>query len=172
MNPYLLVKAFREGAAVQRCHTHDSPRYTVGEHSAGVAYLLLALMPTQPSADLLKAALLHDIPERWTGDAPAWAKWSSPELARTLKELEARICDRLGISFDHLSQEEERWLKATDSLELWLWCKGQRVRGFSWAGSIIENLEKHLEANPPPKQITDFMTWYRQHPEGLPDGLP
>ena len=169
MNPYVLVKALREGAAVQRCHTHDGPRYTVGEHSAGVAYLLLALMPTPPSADLLSAALLHDIPERWTGDVPAWAKWSSPELARALEALEARILNSLGLEAPRLDSFELHWLKAADSLDLWLWCKNQQRRGFSWAGSITENLEGHLERNPPPSQITDFMHWYRQHPEGLPD---
>lgn len=170
-HPFQLIKQLREAGAVKRCHTHAGPTYNIAEHSFGVASILIALMPQRPSAELLRAALTHDVPERWTGDTPAWAKWASPELARALEALEERILESLGLE-EELTPYEARWLKAADSLELWLWCKEQAGLGWTWAGAIIENLEAHLGRNPPPPEVLTFMDWHRQHPGSLPDALP
>lgn len=170
-HPYVLIKQLREAGSVQRCHTHPGPTQNIAEHSFGVCSILLALMPDRPSAELLRAALVHDVPERWTGDVPSWAKWASPELARALTAIEERIIESLGLE-PRLSAFESSWLKAADSLELWLWCKEQEARGWTWASTIIENLEERLGKYPPPPEVLKFMDWYRQHPGDLPDALP
>lgn len=123
MNIVDKILALREGGQTQRCHTMQSVGpYNVAVHSFNALNLLLLLYPTIPSIHLIRAVLWHDIPERWTGDVPAPAKWHSPELKKILDELEMKVIKKLGIEecFENLTPEENKWLHGVDLLELYL----------------------------------------------------
>jgi len=140
--PFQLARALREGGAVERCHTiphHGS--YTVGQHSYDALSLLLVLHP-DPTLALVKAVLWHDVPERWTGDVPANAKWDNHRLAHALAVSEGKVFDALGLGplFEGLSEEECSWLHAVDRLELWLWCQDQLALGNSNVRVVQKNL--------------------------------
>lgn len=124
----LRVAATREGGAVLRCHTvpHNG-RYDVAQHSFGAVSLLLILHPN-PSLDLIKATQWHDVAERWMGDMPAPAKWSNPVLGEAYAEVEDGIMKALDLLPD-LTDEDHEWLKAVDTLDLWLWCRSEEAMG-------------------------------------------
>lgn len=167
-----LVKALREGGKVERAHTHAHiGSYTVGQHSFDLACILIALKPEPPSAALLRAALTHDVPERWIGDSPAWAKWASPNLRKCLDELERRVVAALGIG-ERLTKLESKWLRAADRLELWIWAHEQVRMGNLGADQILDNLEGYFEREPPPDELREFMTWYASDKARSPDALP
>lgn len=159
----------REGGAVERAHTlphHGS--YSVGKHSFDAVNLLLVLHPN-PSMNLVKAILWHDVAERYTGDIPATAKWSDGELAKRLQLLEQRIERVLGIDI-HLTPEERCWLKAVDRIELLLWAKDQLAMGNQNAMALVGNLAVWFGTNEIPKECVDFVSqhnWSR-----TPDEIP
>lgn len=122
MNNAIRVQATREAGAVQRFHVaRHTHNYDVAQHTFGAVNLLLILHPN-PSIELVRAVMWHDVAERWTGDIPATAKWMSEELKAGSDRLEARILGHLGLE-QKLNEEEERWLKAVDTLDAWLWCR-------------------------------------------------
>lgn len=122
------VLAAREGGNVLRCHTvpHHG-QYSVGKHSYDALSLLLLLHPN-PSMNLVKATLWHDCAERFVGDIPAPAKWTNSELGKVYEEAERRVLATLGL-LPCLLPDEEDWLKAVDTLELWLWCREEEALG-------------------------------------------
>ena len=137
-----LLKVWREGAEVERAHTVPHfDRYSVGHHSHGVATIILALHP-QPTLDLIKAALLHDLHEVHTGDIPAFAK--GDEFYRLEEEVQMEIHTQ-----DHLTGEDEAWLRAADRLELVMWCMEQMNIGNKNVARINSNLRKWFKDNEP-----------------------
>lgn len=122
------VLATREGGAVRRCHAipHNST-YNIAQHSFGAVSLLLLLHPN-PSLALIKAVQWHDVAERWLGDMPSPGKGHDAELAEHYERVEAGLLDRLGLAQD-LRVDEREWLKAVDTLELWLWCREEEALG-------------------------------------------
>lgn len=144
-----LIKAFREGGQVKRFHTVPIVgEQTVGAHSYNVLSLLLVLCEN-PSIQLIKAVLWHDVAERWLGDVPPPAKWASRDFNDTYSRLERKLNKRLGLP--ELSQVEENWLNAVDKIELLLFCdeqiegfgnnnlKDTRGRVLHWIGEAIDN---------------------------------
>lgn len=133
MNQLERIMAVREGGQTQRCHTFPhSSLYNVAVHSFNAASLLLLLYPKgQPSLNLIKAVLWHDVPERWTGDVPSPAKWASPLLKKIMDNLEQRIFEKLELAtiFKELTPEELNWLTAVDLLELYIWSREQEMFG-------------------------------------------
>jgi 5'-deoxynucleotidase YfbR-like HD superfamily hydrolase len=107
------VEFARRGTQVRRYHTVNLivPE-TVGHHSANVALLVTSLCP-EASANLLKAALYHDLAEQVTGDIPATAKWRSKALKDASKDLEARVIKQVPLTHD-----ERHILKQADMLDL------------------------------------------------------
>lgn len=111
----------RDAAAVQRWHTMRTLRtQSVGEHSFGVAQLVLWVCPNH-SRRLLEAALAHDLPELHTGDIPAYVKWRAPQIKSILEKLENDFMWKHDI-YHNLDEEERRTLKWCDMMELVLWC--------------------------------------------------
>lgn len=160
----------REGAAVERCHTlphHGS--YSNGAHQYGCVMLYLELHPA-PQMRTVRAILAHDLGERWVGDNPAPAKWSMPhELRDALVGLEDRCLSAMGQLWA-LDDEEARWLKAVDCLDLWLWGHEQIALGNLNAQVVIENLNHYFEVRPGilPQPIRDFIAdyhWFRTNDE-------
>lgn len=75
------IEAVMRFASVKRWHMLDTVRVqTLAEHSACVALLVFQIARTAPhmyfgpSADLTTHALLHDLPEVYTGDIPTPTK--------------------------------------------------------------------------------------------------
>jgi len=122
------VTATREAGDVRRCHiVPHHGQYNVAQHSYGAMSLLLLLHPN-PSLDLIKAVQWHDCAERWLGDIPAPAKWTSSELGRVYEQAEEKVLKVLGL-LPSLGREETNWLKAVDTLDLWLWCREEEAMG-------------------------------------------
>ncbi len=117
-----------QAGCVKRCHTVPSSEYqTTGLHSWGVAIIILNAHPN-PSLQLIKAALQHDMAELWLGDVPATAKWRFSELSEAYKKAEV-IIERENNLAVELTDIEYMWLKAADILELAYWCELQRSMG-------------------------------------------
>lgn len=152
------TERFRLGGNVRRYHTRSViGEQTVAAHSWGVAMLLLELCEN-PSAELLRAALVHDLAEYDTGDVPSTAKWQSPELKAALSRLEGRIEVELEIAVE-LSQEERFALKLADMLELCWHAYEQRKLGNRYAEEWWENGSNWITAilaNRPQNNRYDF----------------
>jgi hypothetical protein len=117
-----VIKTVRNGNAVKRWHTRRMlTTDTVGEHTANVIIILL-MLETSPSKSLIYAALLHDTAEQWTGDIPATAKWSSPELKFACDNLERKMLDDNYLALPHLTEHEQLALKWADMLDLLYRC--------------------------------------------------
>jgi len=103
------------------------------------------ILHPDPSIDLIKAALWHDGPEFYTGDVPANAKWDFPGIKEAMDHAEGVLKQRLNMVFD-LSARDQRWLKACDSFELWLWARNQLRMGNSRARIIMTRLEDRFDS--------------------------
>lgn len=155
------VLQFREGGHVERAHTvphHGS--YSVAVHSWQATGLLLALHP-DPSADLIKAVLLHDVQERWTGDMPRHVGRNFGVMRAFFGHATERAQRSLGIAIK-LTGEEARWLRAIDGLEFLLWCYDQEALGNKHVSGYKSNqwawfLERPKEI---PKPIREFLKAY------------
>lgn len=119
----------REAGHTRRCHgTKIIGEQTVAEHSFHVAMLCIEICQGKASAELLKAALYHDLPECETGDVPAPVKWKSPAVAGALEEMEQEFNERHNLHVS-ITAEELIILKWADSLELAFFCVDQLMMG-------------------------------------------
>jgi len=131
------IKRFREGSQVERTHTvRHIGSYSVGEHSHGVSVLLYVLHP-DPSSNLLKAAIFHDLHEVHTGDIPVFAKTDD------FRSLENSVSDILQTDIP-LTKREKEWLRAVDSLDLYLWCLEQKEMGNKNVERIAESVRADI----------------------------
>lgn len=129
----------RAGLFVKRFHTARVDTQTVGHHSAGVAHLICFFHPN-PSADLLKAAIYHDLAEV-IGDIPAPTKWKYPEINSAFTNAEAEYNVNHEISVE-LTEEEADWLRLCDALELMLTAWEQYHAGNSFALPIFYKIRE------------------------------
>lgn len=126
----------RQAAQVKRCHIVTTIGHqTTGEHSYHVALLCWEMYDGQPSAELLKAALFHDLAEVDTGDMPANVKWANPQLKNMLEQLEEDFNVKYGLVTE-LEDEERLVLKYADSMELAFFCIDQ-IRMGNWHVKIM-----------------------------------
>lgn len=162
-SPWDRIRLAREGLDVERCHTHPHrDRYSVGHHSAGVAMLIAILWPVAHGgemcrAELLAAALFHDVPERITGDVP---QPIADLLGKgALEEMERRVLTWLDAPMipDHLTAEEAIWLHAADRLELYLWCLEQERNGDLTFHSWVVSYEDGWRDKPLPPVFMDVV---------------
>ncbi len=164
------LQAIRECGHVERAHNvlhHGS--YNNAAHSWQLVVLILVLHPAPP-ARLILAAILHDVPERWTGDFPGSFKaWiASPVLKAEIAKVESTIVNELDLShwFDGLPQDEKIWLKSCDMLEAWLWCKDQESLGNKHTGDMKDNIQnwfdQHYDIIPAPvRRFKGAYYWQR-----------
>lgn len=145
------LKRLREGGAVTRFHTVRTIRQqTVADHSHGVA-LLVTIVAPEASAELIKAALWHDLSECHTGDTPATAKWASPSLREELHKMGSAFDESHGIRAA-LSVEEYATLKWCDMMDLVLWCMEEVHMGNRNAIKIANNGLRWLGGVVPPSE--------------------
>lgn len=169
------IRAVREAAAVQRCHTvpHLSS-YSNGAHTYGVCVLLRLLWPDEPH--LVDFALFHDTPERWTGDVPSQVIGNHSRLRDALMTEDFRIAQELTLPSEHnLDNASYIKLKACDRLELWLWTWDEEALG----NKHVLNMRASLDAtfadpgSQTPSRVLDLISKFRH--EGwrrLPEVLP
>lgn len=126
---------------VNRWHTNDchdlrKSNDTNHQHSARVALLLWHFWPDVDAQTLL-VALMHDLPEKVTGDVSGWTKRTNPVLRGCLEalegfwheqngtitngELRVKFCDKLdavlwACSVDPALMHREDWQGAIDNL--------------------------------------------------------
>jgi 5'-deoxynucleotidase YfbR-like HD superfamily hydrolase len=124
------LQSILESGDVRRWHTIASLKQDVGKHSWGVA-TILALWHPHPSADLIRAALLHDCHEKEFGDIPSPTKRRVPELVEHEEVYELFFFDQLGMSspYNNLIASDFVWLDWADKLEAFLFLKRERING-------------------------------------------
>jgi hypothetical protein len=162
-------RAFHAGQ-VKRWHTHGYLIRTqdIAQHSNGVVQVIVLLHP-DPSARLLKAAVMHDFGELKTGDMPRWAKKEVPTIELALEKLEQGQRQKYGVDYP-LGEEEQRWLAGADLMDAWLFllqnilCGNEMVRGnFNGATQAV----RHSRSNMPEpirqamEQILSMHPWVR-----------
>lgn len=128
-----LLDEWMRAASVSRYHTERTGAcQSVADHSFRVGLLILHLCAGEEKeydvGRLLKAALLHDLPEAATGDIPSPTKWKNPDLRRMLDVLEEDWRKEYGAHFT-LTPNESAILKAADALELCFHCREQVTMG-------------------------------------------
>lgn len=117
------------GGEVKRMHTVPTLReQTVAAHSFGVAWWCWMLSPAQrPSANLLMAALAHDVPEHAVGDIPAPTKRLLGRDQLDAMEAEADLAG--GLPVFELTEAEARILKMADCFDLLMTCVKEAEMG-------------------------------------------
>ena len=110
------LKAVERSARVRRYHTEPViHQQNVGEHTYGVMWFIL-LMVDSPSANLLKAALMHDTAEYAVGDVPSHTK-KTPVIKQAFDQLEDEMLERLLWKLPDITDVEARFLKVRRRVE-------------------------------------------------------
>lgn len=120
----------RQGGSVLRFHTWPCVRQqSVAAHTWGVLALIYSLDP-EPSADLVRRAVFHDLAEYDTGDVPSSAKWASAELKKMMDKVEDYFNKVHGFPGDDtLSSYEIDVLKMADLLDMLWYCYEEYMIG-------------------------------------------
>ena len=148
---------FRAAGEVKRCHTERTVRtQTNAQHSWGVATILLLVHP-EASAEMLRAALWHDVSERAIGDIPSPVKWASPEMHEAITALEDAVNEKWDVMPAGLSSAERALLKFCDAFEFYLWAREEMAMGNTFMFVPFSNITAFLR---------DFMK--RQSAESMP----
>ena len=153
-----MITEIREGFNVKRFHTtHRTQEETVGHHSANVCAILLRLDPTV-RRDCLVAALMHDVPEVYTGDVPAPFKWDHPSIGVGLKEGEAAYVMDMKIPDPFLTPKEKQLLKVADMVDLVLSSLEEMGRGNRYAKTLVNNGQWYLQQMELPEDLQAKIT--------------
>lgn len=136
------VKFITAGGEVTRYHTvRVLQQETVGHHSFGVA--MYCYLMGSPSANLLMAALTHDLAEHITGDCPAPAK-RELGIGEAMNALEDRILRDIGLEFP-LTDAERRTLKLADIFQGMSFCTRELQLGNQNIRPIFNRYKSYAE---------------------------
>lgn len=139
------VRAFTRGGQVVRFHTLPQLHpQLIAAHSYGVAWLCWVLTQGAASAELLYAALVHDVPEFLTGDLPHPTK--KHVGLGVMHELEQGVMATAHLPEPRLSGEEKRVLELADLLEGMLQCARERSLGNQLLGSVFARYREAARA--------------------------
>jgi len=156
------ILAMRASGYVRRWHTLTTLRQqNDAEHSAQAATLLILLHP-DPPLHLVKAMLWHDYSERVVGDVPAPVRRKFPAFAEMYEQIEQVVAmeeqpTRAAIK---LTEDETKWLKAIDVLELFLWCREEIKLGNSQFHHVYLRAHRYLNSDTMPTQVLEFVEWF------------
>lgn len=160
------VQMIREAGHVRRCHALVTigDHYNVAYHSWNATALLLLLNPN-PSMNLVKATMFHDIGERYAGDVPAPVKWDYPLFRKVYNELERTITTAMLGEELQLTEDEANWLAAVDALEFFLYCKDQQNLGNQHILRALDNIVGVLQDSPvePVREFYRSYFWSRKN---------
>lgn len=153
--------------AVKRWHMIDTTRtQTLAEHSANVAMLAMLvamncpMFQFGPPAYIAMAALVHDMPEAFTGDIPTHTKKylvglndledavTHPNFSMKLTENVTaliKICDLVdGIRFIRLHGVDMTARHAREGIEAQLEKKFLEVKEMGWADGVIQTVRRYV----------------------------
>lgn len=165
------IKHAIRGGAVKRFHTVPTIKEeTVGEHSFGVAMMVLAITNHKASAELLRAALFHDMAEQTTGDSPYTAKRAFPMLKCLLESVEESWEKDNGFHID-LNERDRNLLKAADMMQLLWRCKLERDLGNTNMDRVFNNGVYFLENHPLEGNAPAILEWLVSNYKGEIHGL-
>jgi len=143
-----MITEMRDGFRVIRFHTlHRHHEESVGHHSANVCAILLRLHP-DCSRNLLVRALMHDVPEAYTGDVPYPFKADHPDIKKALFEGEYDFIEEYNIPDPHITGFEKDLLKLADMLDLVLSGLEELGRGNMYAKQYVQRGQDYIEAMP------------------------
>lgn len=141
------VEFIMTGASVSRYHTVDLIKSeTVGHHSHGVAMLCLVIDP-DVSSNVLKAALVHDLAEQYTGDIPSPAK-RALHMGVEIENLETTLLNQHGIPIPKLTYGEKVVLKLADNLHGALKCVREIKMGNTLLIPVLNRYISYAESLP------------------------
>jgi 5'-deoxynucleotidase YfbR-like HD superfamily hydrolase len=151
---------FIKAASVKRFHTVPTiNNETVGEHSFGVAMMVIAITDRQCSKELLMAALFHDMAEIAIGDTPFNVKVEFPTVKKALADAEMQWESKNNFHIP-LTDEEKVVLKYADMLQLLYYCLGQRKLGNTNMDVVFRRGVAYLnELNKFPGKSQDILRW-------------
>lgn len=122
------VRALFDGSSVKRFHTIPTvSENTVGQHSHGVAMMCMLLTGCACSANLLMAALTHDLAEQYVGDVPSPSK-RALGVREELGNIEDALLATVRFVFE-LEPADEKILKLADCADGMLFCAKERMLG-------------------------------------------
>lgn len=138
------LKFIYKGANTHRFHTADTlTQQTVGQHSFGVAWLVLLIAPNSRK-EVICAALAHDLAEHIVGDVASPAKRRFPDLAIAVNNAEAVLLNNMGLDWETgLTDAESRVVKLADMLDGMMFCVRERRMGSKVACTIYDNFYKY-----------------------------
>lgn len=132
------------GSEVTRYHTvRTICQETVGHHSHGVALIAAFLSGGNPRAELLVAALVHDLAEHVLGDIPAPSKRAFA-IGNQVSELEEKLLYGVDLKVD-LSSEDARILKLADIAQGALFCIREIELGNSGMRVVYHRYKSYAE---------------------------
>lgn len=162
MNIITQVLRAREGGAVKRVHTIPwIGEHNVAQHTFGML-MLLDLLYTKPGPhdgtvhnyiELQQHILWHDVPERWTGDAPGGLRYFDEDVRKNFKLAEKEVIEKFNFPTVELDEDDQAWVRSLDQLEFWLSCYDQKALG-------NKNVEPY---------ITDVDAWFRKNCKEIPE---
>ena len=137
LEPLNLINSWR-AAQVTRFHAEDISRsQSVGEHQWGVALICLWFWPERPQ--LIKVALLHDVPEKILGDSPHPSKAICIDEERE-REAEDKLLHFFypnGLS-EALDVSDLKRIKIDDMMEFVFYVQREVLMGNSLARGMLE----------------------------------
>ena len=136
----------RLAGRVLRYHTWPHIRQqTVAEHTWQVLRILLVIWP-EPSPQLVRYVVGHDVGEITVGDPPYPIKANNPVLKSEMDRLEGEAQDELFREWllgdvPELT-EDERWaFKMAEFIEMWEWGWEEELLGNRFASRVRERCE-------------------------------
>lgn len=140
------LKFIYKGAKTKRFHTADTlTEQSVGEHSFGVAWLIVLIDPNA-RRELILAAMAHDLAEHVIGDVSSPAKRQYPALKAALDAAEGNILAEMGLDFEaKLTTEERKLLKVADMLDGMMFCVRERRMGSKVPCKIYDNFYRYVK---------------------------
>lgn len=148
------LQAVREAGYVERCHVagRTGDGYNLAQHQWGVSMICMLLWPGDHA--LLRAALTHDIPERWTGDIPGQVLGSNTVLRQQIEDQEKVIMACLDLPMNDGDMGLEWRLRGADRLDLWLWTlEEERRHGSKEFAGFRTLIERAWAETPPPDEV-------------------
>lgn len=125
-----------------RWHTHPRMAGTgdrLDGHHGRVAQIILQFH-RNPSVDLLRAALTHDVGEMIVGDIPSGMKRDMPDVAERHARVESVSRDTIAGAFPDLSANDETCLRWADRYDAYLWAQhnGEDMQSKEWRLALEE----------------------------------
>ncbi len=134
-----------QGSLVRRYHTVDTIKEDlVGRHSHGVAMLLWEMTGGEARAELLMAALVHDLGEQSIGDIPSPTKRALGEGMAAIDAMEDAALEAEGLMTFNLTDEEKVLLKLADCADGMMYCVREKRLGNRNVAIVFSRFQSYV----------------------------